>query len=183
MIELLLVVTLLAMVSMAMYGVLNNGLRIWQKITRQLPQEDAVIFLDKFSRDLRNGVNSASINFSGREEELSLPTLVKSTRLQNTTVGQVTYSYDPQAELLTRQQDDYSQVYSGSSQGSLTQSLTNIKSLKFQYYVFKEDDGIYFWQDTWQKSGMPPAVKVELEIGDGDQTRKFIQSVFIPIAG
>ncbi len=179
-IELLLVVVLLSVVSLAMYAVFNNGIKIWQRINKRLPQEDVSIFFDKFSRDLKNSFKFSAIRFSGSVTSLEFATVINSPRLQKTTVGRVTYSYDPQAEVLNRQQDDYSQVSGGSGEGSLIQSLNNIKSVKFQYCIFDENTKEYLWREEWTKDDIPLAVKIELEIADGSQIRKFIQTVGIP---
>ncbi len=180
-IELLLVTVLLSVVSLAMYAVFNNGIKIWQRVNRQLPQEEAVIFLDKFSRDLRNSFKFSTISFSGKETELGFATLLNSQRLQKTTVGRVTYSYDPQAQVLNRQQDDYSQVYSG-GEGSSVRSLSNIRSVKFQYCTFDKENKKYLWYDEWAKDDFPLAVRIDLEIDDGRQVRKFTQVFGIPVA-
>jgi Tfp pilus assembly protein PilE len=181
-IELLLVSVLLSVVSLAMYAVFNNGIKIWQRINKRLPQEDVSIFFDKFSRDLKNSIKFSSIKFSGRETTLEFAALINSPRLQKTTVGRVAYSYDPQTGVLNRQQDDYSQIYSASGEGSLVQSLNNIKSVKFQYCIFYAETKEYLWREEWTKEDIPLAVKIELEIEDGSQIRKFIQTVGIPAA-
>lgn len=181
-IELLLVVAILSVVSLAMYAVLNNGLKIWQRINKQLPQEDAVIFSERFSRDLENSFKSASIKFTGRKEALEFATVVNSRSLQKNTIGRVAYFYDSQSAALNRKADDYSQIYTGVDNG-YSRSLANIKSLRFWYYVFDELTKEAFWQDEWAKETLPFAVKMEFEIGDGSQIRKITQTVGIPAAG
>jgi len=181
-IELLFVTAIMAVVSLATYAVFNNGIKIWQRINKPLGQENVLIFADKFCRDLHNSLNFKGIPFSGRGNALAFAALVTSPRLKNTTVGRLSYSYEPQAQLLSRKQDDYSQVYSG-GQDSPVQSLSNVTSFKFQYYVFDPDNKQYFWQDEWVKDSPPLAVRMELEIEDGNRIRKFIQTVNIPVAG
>ncbi len=180
-IELLLVVVLLSVVSLAMYAVLNNGIKIWQRVNKGLPQEDVFIFFDKFSRDLRNSFKFSTIKFSGRETSLEFATVINSPRLQKTTVGRVLYSYDRQMQVFSRQQDDYSQVCEG-GEGSLVQSLNNIKSVKFHYCIFDKDAKEYLWYEEWTKENIPLAVKIELETEDGSQIRKFTYTVGIPVA-
>lgn len=181
-IELVLVVTLLSVVSLTMYAVFNSGIKIWQKINRQLPYEDVAIFLDKFSHDLRNSFKSSAIIFSGRQENLEFATMVNSRRLQKTTVGRAAYFYDSQAMALSRQLDDYSRV-SGGSDAGVIQSLQNVKSLKFQYYFFDAETKQYFWRQEYAGDSLPLAVSIELEVQDGSQTHNFLQRINIPSAG
>jgi hypothetical protein len=180
-VELLLIITLLSVVSLAMYAVLNNGVKIWQRINRQLPQEDVAIFLDKFSRDLRNSFKFSGVAFSGREENLMFATIVNSPRLQRATVGRAAYFYDAQAMTLIRQQDDYSQISGG--EAGLIQSLGNVKSAKFGYYIFDQENKQYFWRQEWTGDNLPITVSIEMEIQDGSQIRKIMQRVDIPVAG
>jgi len=179
-IELLLVVVFLSVVSLAMYAVLNNGLKIWQRVNQRLPQEDAFIFFDKFSRDLRNSFKFSAVRFSGRETSLEFATVINSPRLQKTTVGKVSYFYNQQAQVFSRQQDDYSQLCDGGG-GSLVQSLNNIKSVKFYYCIFDVETKQHIWYEEWTKEDMPLAVRIELEIEDGSQIRKFVYTVGIPV--
>lgn len=180
-IELILVITLLSVVSLAMFAVFNNGIKIWQRINKQLPQEDIAIFLDKFNRDLRNSFEFEGIKFTGGRQEISFATLVSSRQLGCRTVGRVTYSYQPFEARLSRRQDDFSQAFS-SQENEFSQPLNNIKSLKFQYYFYNQDAKEYLWLDDWGKDSLPLAVRIELETGDTGQIRKFTQTVGLPLA-
>jgi Tfp pilus assembly protein PilE len=179
-IELLLVVSFMAILSLAMYAVFNNGIKIWQRINKQLPEEDVAIFMDRFSRDLRNNINYKAIKFYGTEKNMEFPTLVNSQRFGNASVGKVAYFYDSGAEVLSRQQDDYAHIYN--AEPGPSRYLNNVVSAKFQYYFFDADNKKYLWLEEWNKDNLPLAVRIELEIDDGSQTRKFTQAIFIPLA-
>jgi len=181
-IELLFVVGLIAVISLAMFAVFNNGIKIWQRINGQLPEEEAAIFMDRFFHDLRNSIASYSIKFSGSQKQMVFATLVNSPRLKNTSVGRVTYFYDPGSYALSRQQDDYSSVCTGEEGGPL-RTLGNITALKFQYYFFDKDRKEYFWLDEWSRDSVPLAVNIEMEMDDGGRVHKFSQALFIPVAG
>lgn len=182
-IEMLIVTAIISVVALAIYTTLNNGIKIWQKVNRQLPEEDLNIFFDKFSLDLRNSFKFSGINFSGTIDTLEFPTLVNSPRLQKRTVGKLIYVYEPQNRILNRYQVDFAGVYSGESNASSQQSLRNMRALKFQYYLYDEQKKEYLWQDEWSNEGLPLAVRVELEFDDGKEIKKFTKTVGIPTGG
>lgn len=183
-IEMLIVTAIISVVALAIYATLNNGIKIWQKVNRQLPEEDLNIFFDKFSLDLRNSFKFSGINFSGTIDKLEFSTLVNSMRLQKRTVGKLIYAYEPQNQILNRYQVDFAGVYSGESNASPQQSLRNVRTLKFQYYLYDEQNKVYLWQDEYgHKEGLPLAVKVELEFDDGKEIKKFTRTISIPTTG
>ena len=178
--ELLVVSAVLAVVALAIYATFNSGIKIWQQMNVQAAEEDLNIFFIKFSSDLKNSFSFNGLNFLGREDSLEFPTLVYSPRLGKKTVGQIIYSYNYTKEELQREARDYSQIYND-EKGQLTLSLNNIGRLKFHYYVYDEDTKEYFWQDEWFNEGLPVAVRMELELNDGGQTKMFRKTVAIPV--
>lgn len=178
-VELLVVTVILSFVSLAIYTTFNNGLAIWQRINRQLPEEDLNIFFEKFTHDLKNTLKFTGVNFLGTNERLEFANLVYSPLLKNRTVGQVIYFYDPYVEILKREQRDFSRVFSG-QEGLVAWSLINLKSLRFQYYIYDRDKKEYLWQEDCPAETIPLAVRIDLEFKDG---AKFRKTVSIPISG
>ncbi|MFC1666925.1 prepilin-type N-terminal cleavage/methylation domain-containing protein [Candidatus Omnitrophota bacterium] len=180
-IELLVASAILCVISLAIYATFNNGIKIWQKINRDMPEENVDIFFERFSSDLRNAFRFKGIGFSGGEYRLGFPTLINSPRLEKTSVGQAIYFYDPLEETVTREERGFSQVYSGET-GVIKQALESVESLRFQYYFYDSEEREYTWQDGWLKEGMPLAVRIELEFDNGIETIRFTKTVTIPVA-
>jgi prepilin-type N-terminal cleavage/methylation domain-containing protein len=183
-IEMLIVTMMLALVSLAIYATFSNGIKIWHKVNLPTPEEDVNIFFDKFSSDLRNCFKFTGIYFSGTKDALEFATLVSSPQLQIRTVGKVIYSYTMEDSLLAREARDYSQMYTD-TQGTVAQSMKNVKAVRFRYYYYDTGYKEYRWLDEWpkdetSKEALPLAVRVELEIGDGVQARTFTKTVSIP---
>ena len=181
-IELLVVTVILSIVSLAIYANFNNGIRIWQRINKNIPEEDLNIFFDRFALDLRNALQFSGINFSGGSERLEFATIINSQRLQKRTVGKVIYFYEPYKQILRREERDFSQIFSGED-GLMRQSLTKIRSLEFTYYIYDKNKKEYAWEDEWMVGALPLAVRIELEFKDGVQTHKFTKTVSIPVSG
>jgi len=181
-IELAVVAAMVVVVSLAMYAVFNNGIKIWQKINCPMQQEDLGIFFDRFTHDLRNSFKFSGIVFSGEAERLQFATLVNSPDMHKITVGGVVYYYDRGTRILSRQQMDYSQLYDN-KEVPAQQALRNIKSLKFKYYSYDGGKKEYLWEDEWAKEGMPLAVRVEIETNYGRDDNIFTKTVSIPVSG
>jgi len=182
-VELLIVVGMLAVVSIAIYTVFSNGVRIWFRVNEQIPKEDLFIFFDKFTSDLRNSFKFTGINFTGDEERIEFATLVKSPRLEKNTVGQIIYKYNPVSNRIVRKRRDFSQVYAERSD-KIKDELENIKSLRFRYFYYDIEKKAYFWDDEWvDKEDLPLAVRMEFRFDDGRQTGKFVKTVSIPANG
>lgn len=179
--EMLIVTVMMAVISLAIYAALSNGVRIWQRVNQNNPNEDLIIFLDKFSRDLRNSFKFTGISFIGEEDQLEFTTLVNSTNLKIKTVGKVSYRYSTTSETLIRQQKDFSQAYLGSN--TPTQKLDGVVSLQFKYYLFDTEIGEYYFTERWSKTQSPLAVRIELEFNDGTKNRKITKTVSLPVNG
>lgn len=177
--EMLMVTLILSVVALATFATLNNGLKIWQRINRQLPAEDLNFFFDKFSVDLRNSFKFSNINFLGSAEKLEFATLVNSPRLDNYTVGKLIYVFEPKSKTLNRYLMDYSAMYTGQLPEAAA-SLKNVNALKFQYYVFDLEQKEYLWQDEYRQAGLPLAVRVELELDNAKEIKESIKTVSIP---
>lgn len=180
-IELLIVSALLAVVSLAIYATFNNGIKIWQRINTQLPQEDLDIFLEKFALDLRNTFKFSGFNFLGAKNRLEFITLVNSLRMHKYTVGKVIYFYDPESKIINRSSLDFSQIYQG-SEGSIQQLAGNVGFLRFQYYFYDQGEKTYFWLDEWSKEGLPLAVRIELSFVDRGQISGLVKTISIPVS-
>lgn len=180
--EMLVVVVILSLVALAIYAILNNGIKIWQKANRQLPEEDLNIFFDRVSLDIRNAFKFSGINFSGTTDKLEFSTLVNSPKLKKRTVGRVIYAYEPDAGVLSRSEQDFVDIYA-SNNNAVWQKLINAKALKFEYYFYDEQNKTYFWQDEYNKESLPLAVRLELEFDNGAGIKKFTKTISIPSSG
>lgn len=178
-IELLIVSVLLGVVSLAIFGVFNSGIKIWQRMNSALTNEEINIFLSKFTRDISNGLKFSAINFAGDDEELRFATLLYSPRLEKRTVGQVSYAYRP--GMLVRKERDFSQVYN-EQEGSPGPILKNLDSCKFTYYAYDKEAKGYCWKEEWQKEQLPLAVRIELGYKNELGTHSIVRTVNIPVS-
>ena len=181
-IELMITAVMIAVISLAIYATLNNGIKVWQKINKPLPEEDLNIFLSKFAKDLRGTFKFSGIQFLGKEDRLELAALINSQNLKSISIGKIVYSYNYEQGTLKRETSDYSQIYSGENIIS-QESLKNIKSLSFKYYFYDIEKKEYVWYDEWKNQSLPLAVRLECESLGENEPFKIIKTVNIPSSG
>lgn len=181
-IELLIVSAMLSVLSLAVYATFNNGIKAWQKINQELPEQNINIFFDKFTSDLKNCFGFSNIGFLGSENKIEFARVVPSPRLNTATVGKIGYSYDSNGGILTREQSDYPQIYNA-EKGTIRKVLGNVKSLKFSYYFYDAEKQDYLWRQEWINQKMPLAARVELEVEYDNQISRFTRTVTIPVSG
>jgi prepilin-type N-terminal cleavage/methylation domain-containing protein len=181
-VELLIVVVIFSMISFTLYSTFSNGIKIWQKIDQEIPEEDINIFLEKFSTDLRNAFKFTGLFFIGKRDRIEFNTLVNSARLKKRTVGKIAYSYNNQEEAFLRSQLDFSQLSTGSSEG-IEQSLKNVNGVVFLYYFQNSQTKEYMWTDEWAAETLPLAVRIDLWFGYDEKRNKFSKTIGIPAGG
>lgn len=180
-IEILIVTVLLSIVSLTIFSTFNNGIKIWQRMNTEMPEEDVALFFEKFTVDVRNCVVSQSIGFMGSKEKFEFCGLVKSPHLKNASIGKVFYAYDPGHRQLTREQRDYSQLYQDEP-GLSNKTLANVSSLKFEYYFYDEKKKEYLWKEEWLEEYIPLAIRISFELSYGQEINLFVKTVSIPVS-
>src|SRR6185295_6747012 len=80
-IEMMLVVVMIGMVSLALYKSFSNGLRVWQKSRQLIVEEDILIFFDKFADDLRNTYVYSNLPMTGDARRMDFPAFVWMPRM------------------------------------------------------------------------------------------------------
>ncbi|MFH1094238.1 MAG: type II secretion system protein GspJ [Candidatus Omnitrophota bacterium] len=191
-IELLLATVMISILSIALYGVLSNGITIWQKVNQETPQIDINIFAQKLETELRNCVYFKKIPFTGQGNMLSFPSLVNTAVGENgfsQGIGEVTYSFDEQEKAIKREYTDYSFLNSLKSPEQRV-LVNNIQELRFAYYFFSKDKQQFFWSDSWPPPDVkeylsiyPQAIKLTMVLDMGRTTQTRTKTLNIPAGG
>ncbi len=185
-IEVLMAVTLTAVISMAIYGSFSSGVRIMKRIANPVFEEDVSVFFEKMTRELENSFLNTDIPFTGDGEQFTLATQFRSHAALGgeQAIGRVTYSYDSRKNSLSRRQEDASQIHE-EKEGVVLPVLQHIESLRFHYFGYDGSYSQYLWSDDWdpvlKKNKSPMAVKIELEFDDGETREHLARTIAIPV--
>ncbi|HNX81803.1 MAG TPA: type II secretion system protein GspJ [Candidatus Omnitrophota bacterium] len=179
-VEMLIVTAILGIVSLTLYSALSSGIRVLQRVRQPAAGEDVVLFLEKFTSDMRNAFVFKGLTGKGESGALMIPTLVTSTRLQNTSVGMVSYTYNKEAKSLKREIFDYAAVANGEEPQSVS-TLSGLEDLTFHYFIFDSQKRMFVWADEWDgQSGLPKAVRMEFTYLYGTEPTKIVRTVGFP---
>ncbi len=186
-IEVLLVSSLISMIGLALFQALANGIDIWKRADRFATEEDVAIFLEKLTRDLRNGFNYALLDFNGKSTEIIIPTLVQTkiamssgaVSVSSTThLGLVKYSFRKNEQRIVRLQANYGKALRGKFEKE-REVAKHIQSLTFSYFL---KEGESFKKLKAQKGVLPQSVLVELDFKeDTGGVRRITRLIDVPI--
>ena len=118
-VEVLLVSSLIAVLSLAVFRSFGNGLKLWARADHLNRDAEVGIFLDKMAEDLRSTVAISNIPFKGISTEIAFPAVVmtqadvKSARSSEgfiDQIGAVRYRFDPSTHTIFRSQANYAQA-------------------------------------------------------------------------
>lgn len=193
-IEVLITASLIAIVSLGIYGLFDSGIRVMKKVSRPVSEERIHFFLEKFSHDVQNLFSYTGVPFRGENHVASFATIIQ-TEPQlggDQGIGQVTYVYDEKDRTIYRKQLNVSQFYEAKEDGEendfdgATEILNQVISCQFQYYNKNLSDEGYSWEDSWnqleQNKGLPVAVKIDFSFMDEGEQQNVSRTITIPVS-
>lgn len=185
-VEILLVVVLSSMLSIAAYNLLLSGLRIWERAQRLVVEEDVVIFFDKITKDLQNTFYYSRIIATGNEQRFAFPSRVttladKKRGLSQGAyveqIGQVEYYFDGATQSLYRRQANYAQALNGDF-GEARVLVHGVDRLKFRY-IYLTEDGEIFSDEVLDL--LPSSVDVEIFLNKKSEEKLLKKLINIPL--
>ena len=183
--EVLITASLFVVVGLAVFSAVNNGIKIWQRLSKTYVEEDVNIFLEKISTDLRNSFKYKNIDFVGNEENVKFATLVASrSDLPGLKKGpgQVVYSFNPKEKKITKQEMSLHNIYRETSNVP-RELLKDIENFSLGYYYYDNLSKEYFWTDEWLKDYLPLAVRVDFELDYEQGPYRVKKTITVPSGG
>lgn len=172
-IEILLVAALFAILGLAAFTCLSNGLKLWQRAGSLASGEDIAMFMDRFSSDVRNAFSYSQIPFQGGEMKMVSATLVwtpvdrRSVRADDgyeTQIGAVEYSFDFDKKAILRRQANYSEALR-EEWGEPQVVVAGVESLQLRYFYEGQKDGV----SSVEGAELPSAVEICVRLASSDK--------------
>ncbi len=184
-IELLIVLTLLPVISFAVYSNLNSGINLWKALNQPVPEEEVQVFQTKASRDFLETLVFSPITFQGDAGKVSFPATIRTQPELggDRGIGQVIYRYDADARAILREERDYAE-FCADKPGQTHSVLGGVTACVFSYFVYDEVQRTYGWSDVW--SGKPDQAPVAVRFsytraaGAGAEAA---DTFFVPVGG
>ncbi len=184
-IELLLVMTLAPIIFFAVYANFSTGIRLWQRLQVDTPEEDLVIFAQKAQRDFENATRYSLIPFEGGKDEAVFAARIEAEPALggDRSIGQVRYYYDENKNAIFREIKNISEIYRDAS-GTKALLLKGVRSFEAAYLNYDKLAESYVWNDAYQPAqtgNQPMAVRLSYVL-EGTNKR-MEQVIFIPAGG
>lgn len=190
-VETALVVSIVAVIGLAVFHALANGLEVWKRSRALSADEDVAIFFDKLERDLHNSFRYQKLPFKGDGLHLTFPTIVHApvdpkhpewdTDEYVDLMGLVEYRFDASEQGVYRRQANYGQAMSKEFEDPRLLA-GHIKGLRFRYYYINPGDEKGELVDEYEGE-LPSAVLVMLEFDEPTGgTRTLTRLVNLPAA-
>jgi len=185
-IELLIAVSIFGIIAVSIMSVFSRGLDIYNRVRAYGNQQvDAVLFFEHIERDIRSIFYFSSIGFSGSNNSLSFPGLVRmgSGEKSKVSVGRIYYYFDETTGYLVKAEQTYPLAVS-KEEDTVTKRrrLFHVKQMLFKY-LYINSEGEYEWKDKWDsKDGIPKAVMVTIEFNSAGRDYIWSKIILIPVA-
>ena len=177
-VELLIVLSLLTAISLAVYGGVAAGVRIWKSIDASINEIDFIMGWKRFQKDMVNHLSFHGIEFYGTPDEFSFPGLVTvkdSEGLTHQEIGRIRYRFYESNRNLCRETITYPNLIQGlgsESWAGCQPVISSVKDVTIKYYG-KEDGpaSLGSWRSAWQMESAPIAVRLLITLeGTGEKS-------------
>jgi prepilin-type N-terminal cleavage/methylation domain-containing protein len=179
-IELILVVSMMAMIGFAVYGAFSLGIGVFRATSKEKPFNDLAVFYEKFSMDIRNILFTTEIDFKGFPDKLFFyvndpgyiifpkePEIGEKPK----TIKKVEYEILEDGRMLRKVYE-----YGSSEPYLVSTALEDSRGIKFEY--FEEDK-----KEFIDSAGFVPAA-IRVSSDDGVSENQFTSRIFeIPVSG
>ncbi len=194
-IELLIAISIFAIVAVALYSTFFAGISVWKKSGEGGNiYQDAKFVFDDIKRDLQNAIylskdEESIFTFSGEAEEISFITLQPvflEEDISRKELVKVTYGFDAGKNQLISLKAEKSLGFD-TEKAEKEILLDGVEKFTIFYcYDTGDEDDPYEWKEEWEDRDMriPRGVKIISLIrsgGDTKDTLEFTKTIFIPI--
>jgi len=190
-IEMMLVTAMVGVIAIALYGMISNGLKVWEVVNQETPQLNSTVLFEKMTMDLENGVFFKDIAFIGDENSCSFSCISRTAKAENgffNGVGKVRYFYDNSNKSFKRQYVDYNQ-FSALKQPDGRILIGNISKILLNYYFFDEQKKVFLWSNVWppesyeseNKKSWPLALRANIVFEIEERILQKVKTFNIPI--
>jgi hypothetical protein len=185
------VTALAAVIGITLYSTILNGVKIWERMDREAPMEDANIFFEKIAHELRNSFKFKSIIFRGDEREIAFPVISQLDHAKGgrQEIGRVRYVFDRKKGIISRGYQNYNQVVEG-KEAPARELMAGVQSVEFSYYVYDLKEKQYLWVAKWQaeegtlgleeEEYLPVAVRIKIGILSDTGLEVLTRTISIP---
>jgi len=165
-IEVLLAVSIFAVIAGSLYFSLRSGLLVFQRAEVGLSDQQTIrLVLARIEKDLRNALRYEPIPFEGKGRSLAFPTVIRSFERNEVVLYPVKMSYEYREGKLMRITEPISDDLK--KKKTKETILEDLQSVQFRYGFMSPDTKEPFWKEEWSYDEtallLPKAVSVKFK--------------------
>lgn len=181
-IEILVVVSILALIVSAIGACMMSGIRTWQMASSINIIETEIHMAENYLRkDMANTFKFYGIRFSGEQDAISFPGMIADEDAPDSDsfrICTVRYFYNQQLKALERQISPF--AVSGSDLPKRELIAEKITALNFKYQIMSPN-GELQWVESWSDpTNNPVSVKVEMTVVSGEAKANIDREIALP---
>jgi prepilin-type N-terminal cleavage/methylation domain-containing protein len=190
-VEMLVAVSLLALVSMTAVATFTGGIRVWERVQAHGDQDKWLhLAVHELRRDLRNLRIFTPVPFEGDGSEFSAAAIVPSPppppyakpgEAPEEELGRVAYYFDAGRRRLCRSQHIYRGLEHARAHDTCQPVLERITRARFSYFGASPESGQVEWVGRWESPQPPMAVKVEFRYDEPTTRRPIERTVVVSL--
>ena len=173
-VEMLVVVSLMALVGGAMVSALSGGLRVWQRATEfHVAGQSAIIGLEHVRRDLSSLRTFARLPSKGsydRFETAAVEPIPGAVWPIGGVLGRLGYYLREREQVLCRSFVPYDQTRRYRLTDVCVPVLEQVTRIRFRYYGAQEGHDTEDWSEHWDDAHLPVAISLEVTTQDTKKT-------------
>ena len=182
-VELLVTLSLVALVAGTIVATFSGGIGVWERIQRHGARDQWVdVAFDEIRRQLQSSRRFSKIKFQGEHDELSFATVVPWARRgepAHDEPGRMAYYFDSSRRRLCRSETAYRLLRRRDVREGCRVVLESVARARFSYYAVDPDGRSGSWADSWDEDDPPLAVKVELSYDDPATRRPLAYTLIV----
>jgi hypothetical protein len=181
----LLVLSLAPVVFFVVYSNFNIGVRLWQRMQVETPEEDLALFYLKARSDFESVMRYSSLPFTGAEQEFAFMCGIQAPAELGgeRAIGQVRYFYDEASRAITREVKHFNQLYK-ERPGRTSQLLRRVDFFAVAYLAWNPLNSQFEWSAEFRPEkadGLPVAVRLLYSAPGNDEATE--QTFFLSAGG
>lgn len=180
-IELLVATALTAVAAGVIAAAFSAGFRVWYRASQQGgAYGDALLAFETIARDIRNTTPNRVVAFRGEETALTIPSIMQGVFDGTNHMGSIRYEFNSVNRSLDRVVVPVE--FPGPGRDSRETMATGVTGVHLAYADAGANGGASIaWLGEWTgRTNAPVAVRVKLELLQGDETIEFERTTVLP---
>ena len=183
-VEMLVVLTIMAIVSVAIYGMLVSGIDIWKRTLDINFKEDTRIFFDRLRNDLSKYVPFDAKDFEGNKTSLSFSFIESlpyhppwANEIDKTSIDQIAYVKYTYNKSHDRVEKHISDMFSSITEEKIV--FRNVRKFDITY-ILKNEKGKIKEVNKLTGKQKPKMIKIKLQYGDKLFPKEAVEVIELP---